>query len=396
MKGMLVAATAIGVLVSASPADAIPAFARKYGVSCNLCHAPAPRLNAFGETFGSNGFQMTKAEEPRDTIDTGDPELLLLRNIPLALRIDLYATAALPDRDAEPGVDLQTPWNIKLLSGGPIARNISYYLYFFLGERGAVAGLEDAYVQFTDVAASGVNLIVGQFQLSDPLFKRELRLEYDDYHLYRVRVGDVGADLTYDRGVMAMFSPWSGGDVTVAVVNGSGISEAGSTRRFDTDAFKNFAFRLSQDVAGARVGAFAYAGRQSFGSENNRTLIWGPDATLSAGNVEFNLQYLHREDSQPFAGGDAESEVDSWLGEVIFSPGGPAGKWHFAGLYNLIDADAPVLNVRLGEAAPLSRYHTVSGGAHYLLRRNVRMSGEAGYDIENERTRLTLGFFFGL
>src|SRR5690606_10009383 len=86
--------------------------------------------------------------------------------------------------------DLQTPYNIKLLSGGPIANNVSYYLYFFLSERGEVAGLEDAYIQFTDLFGSDIALLVGQFQISDPLFKRELRLEFEDYQAYRVRVGD--------------------------------------------------------------------------------------------------------------------------------------------------------------------------------------------------------------
>lgn len=37
--------------------SAIPAFARKYGASCSLCHAPFPRLTAFGERFAANGFE---------------------------------------------------------------------------------------------------------------------------------------------------------------------------------------------------------------------------------------------------------------------------------------------------------------------------------------------------
>jgi hypothetical protein len=36
--------------LNASVAQAIPAFARKYRVSCNVCHDPAPRLNAFWRT----------------------------------------------------------------------------------------------------------------------------------------------------------------------------------------------------------------------------------------------------------------------------------------------------------------------------------------------------------
>ncbi|MCL7965905.1 MAG: hypothetical protein M8857_02250, partial [marine benthic group bacterium] len=57
----------------------IPAFARKYGVSCNLCHMPFPKLTEFGETFAGNGFQFAVDEPPRDTIDTGDPLLQLVK-----------------------------------------------------------------------------------------------------------------------------------------------------------------------------------------------------------------------------------------------------------------------------------------------------------------------------
>ena len=49
----------------------IPAFARKYGVSCNLCHMPFPKLTEFGENFAGNGFQFAVDEPPRDTTRCG-------------------------------------------------------------------------------------------------------------------------------------------------------------------------------------------------------------------------------------------------------------------------------------------------------------------------------------
>src|SRR3546814_16954795 len=89
-------------------------------------------------------------------------------------------------------------------------------------ERGEVAGVDDAYLQFSDLGGSGVNLIVGQFQMSDPMFKREVRLPFEDYQVYRVRVGDTRTDLTYERGLMATWSPVEGTDLTAEVVNGQG------------------------------------------------------------------------------------------------------------------------------------------------------------------------------
>jgi hypothetical protein len=374
------------------PAEAIPAFARKYNASCSLCHSTIPRLNAFGEEFAGNGFEMVVGEQPRDTVFTGDALLRLLRRIDFALRMDLYASLSTPVRRDATDVDLQTPYNIKLLSGGVLADRISYYMYFFLSERGEVSGLEDAYVQFTDIGGSGISAIVGQFQVSDPLFKRELRLQYEDYQPYRVRVGDARADLTYDRGVMLNYSPWDGGDLSFMVVNGHGLAAAAENRQYDRDNLKTVAGRISQSVGPVRVGAFGYLGRERSEGITDRITVWGPDATIGYGPLEVNAQYLRREDTNPlFVPGAERNIVNSVFVEALYGPVGPDGRWAVAALYNWIDSDAALVSVRSGEEDLLRRYHGASAGLHYLLQRNVRLTGEAGYDIENERTRFTVG-----
>ena len=84
-------------------ADAIPAFARKYRVTCALCHAPFPRLNAFGEVFAGNGFQMVRGETAVDTMSVGDPLLRLQQSIPLAIRVDAYMSALTETDDQRRG-----------------------------------------------------------------------------------------------------------------------------------------------------------------------------------------------------------------------------------------------------------------------------------------------------
>ena len=177
MRSVLKAALAALLLLPLVPnqAQAIPAFARKYRLTCAMCHAPFPRLTAFGEQFAANGFQMARGETPVDTVTTGDPMLRLQRDIPLAMRLEAYMSG-LSGGDDVVATDLKTPWGIKLLSGGQVTSDISYYMYFFMTERGEVAGLEDAFLQVNDVLGSGWDLIAGQFQVSDPVFKRELRL----------------------------------------------------------------------------------------------------------------------------------------------------------------------------------------------------------------------------
>jgi len=88
--------------------------------------------------------------------------------------------------------------------------------------------------------------------------------------------------------------------------------------------------------------------------------------------------------------------VDAAFAELTFSPGGPAGRWHVSALGNYIDTDQPVVSLRLGEqsVAPgfLSRHVTGGLGAHFLMRRNVRLVGEGQRDLESDQTRLVTGF----
>ena len=58
LKAALNIALCIGLtLVLSSPASAIPAFARKYGLRCTSCHESWPVLNDFGRNFRDNGYQ---------------------------------------------------------------------------------------------------------------------------------------------------------------------------------------------------------------------------------------------------------------------------------------------------------------------------------------------------
>jgi hypothetical protein len=390
---VLAALALVVVAVPPTEADAIPAFARKYNVSCVLCHAPAPRLTPFGEQFAGQGFQFALGEEPPDAQDVGDADLLLMENVPLAVRLDAYLQTL--DGGPGPDSDLQTPWLIKLLSGGQIANNVSYYLYFFMSERGEVAGLEDAYVQFSDLGGSGVDLLVGQFQVSDPLFKRELRLEYEDYQAYRVRVGETRADLTYDRGLMAAFSPWQGGDLSVQLVNGRGLEHADATLHYDRDDGKSVAGRLSQAVGPMRLGAFGYYGRETANELDNEILWYGPDATVALGpRFELNLQYLRRSDERPFFAGtdDEATDVDMGFAELVWSPQGSAGDWFFTALYNHVDADGPVVSLRQGEDGLLEQYRSTALGANWMMARNLRLTSELQYDLERESFRWVAGF----
>jgi hypothetical protein len=68
---VLVAIGVAGLAVTASPAHAVPAFARKYGMKCTACHESWPVLNAFGRAFRDNGFRFNLG---RDNATSTSPE----------------------------------------------------------------------------------------------------------------------------------------------------------------------------------------------------------------------------------------------------------------------------------------------------------------------------------
>jgi hypothetical protein len=77
--------------------------------------------------------------------------LTLLQDVPIAFRLDAYAHEFTGGRAV---TDFQTPYSLKLLSGAPISRTISY-LYVFLFERGEVGGVEDAFITVNDIGGAG-------------------------------------------------------------------------------------------------------------------------------------------------------------------------------------------------------------------------------------------------
>lgn len=380
------------VVATAANGSEIPAFARRYRASCQLCHTAVPKLSAFGEAFAGNGFRMAANEPPRDTIDTGDRLLQLSRDLPLAIRMDAYVNAYL---NGETKADLQTPYGLKILSGGTISKQLSYYVYFFLFERGEIGGVEDAFVTLNDLGGQPVDISVGQFQVSDPMFKRELRLEFQDYAIYRTRVGLQPTDLTYDRGIMTV-ADLAGFTITAEVLNGNGRGEAEPNRQFDNDPIKNVFGHVSRDIgSNLRVGGLAYYGQQRSAVGTGpfvENTVWmvGGDATITAGPAELNVQYLHREDDTPtFTVGEATATTNGGFAELIVHPA--ASRWYGVALYNLIDANRPLLDVRLGGPSNVSRYQAVTAGVGYLLRRNFRVLAEGTWDVELEEARWTLG-----
>lgn len=371
----------LSVLALPEISQAIPAFARKYKISCTTCHTAFPQLKQYGEEFAGNGFIIKEKESERDYVTAGDELLWLNKDFPVAVRLDMFATH---DQNARVENDLQIPWNIKLLSGGALYKNIGYYFYFFLYERGKVAGIEDAYIHFDNIFESGLDIMVGQFQTSDPLMKRELRLTYEDYEVYKTRVGDSRINLTYDRGVMLVYPlEKTNTEVFAMVVNGNGKDVPGN-RKLDQDNYKNVALRVKQGFTDfLSIGGFYYYGKEKspdlMPTGTNQVIYYGPDVVFGSRAIKLTAQYLYRKDTNPmFLQTAGDVKTHGYVAELIFAPEIDRSRYHFTGLYNFIDSKG-------------YKYHTATLGYTYQLARNLRLLTEYTRDLENKSNRVVLG-----
>ncbi|MGB9892782.1 MAG: hypothetical protein ACPLRA_00090 [Candidatus Saccharicenans sp.] len=371
----------LSVLVS--EAFSIPAFARKYSISCKVCHTPFPKLKPYGDDFMNNGYVIKDKDTPRYNIDTGDNLLSLLRELPIAIRFEGFISL---NNSNNKKLDFAAPFLIKLLSGGEITKHLSYYFYFFFTEKGEVAGLEDAFIMVNNLFNKELDVYVGQFQVSDPLFKRELRLMYEDYKIYSTKVGQAHADLTYDRGLMFTYSFNHGPDLCFEIINGLGLRPADDFDTFDYDKFKNFMLRVSQSLSPAvRLGGFGYLGRERQGNVDDKLWMLGADLSWSSPKFEVNLQYLERQDNNPefLIFEPTKVRTRGGFAEFIYLPKADDSRWYSTALFNWVDSDQPDLKY-------------ISLGLHYgyLLRRNMRLTIEGTYVFKSDLSkyfRLGLG-----
>jgi len=372
---------ALALLAAAAitaPANAIPAFARKYHLTCMTCHDPIPRLNSFGERFAAQGFTLAEGDTTGMT-SFGDPMLMLNTSFPIAIRFDAYARYI---SGTGGQTDFQTPWVVKLLSGGQVARNISYYVYLMMAEDGQMGALEDAWVAFREPLGVPADVTVGQFQIIDPLWKREARITLEDYAVLRQHVGSSPSNLTYDRGLMVSAAPTATTALFGQVVNGNGIGGAGTTGTFDNDASKAGVLMATQAVGPVQLGLLGYYGRQTLTAVHNTTRMVGPAVKFDHGNLAVGAQFVYRDDTDAdFDNAGPTMVTRGGFAEVSWWPQGRGTRLLFTGLYNRVDSDDAAAHV---ETATLN--------TSWLAARNVRLAAEGTWDRLADRAGIALGF----
>src|SRR5512133_2027807 len=157
-------AAALAVLAAAARAEAFPAFARKYGMSCSACHVAWPIFNQQGQNFRDNGYQFNLGKD--------DPVRVSQDYLPISVRTTpAYQYTRVTNQTSDQGpVSVVTsgvpvPPGVDVLTGGLIAKNISFLVVLsgFSPTDGLVSA-ESAWVRLDNLAGTGwANLKIGKF-----------------------------------------------------------------------------------------------------------------------------------------------------------------------------------------------------------------------------------------
>lgn len=160
-------------------AEAVPAFARKYEVSCNACHTRQPRLNPYGQRFLENGYQLPGTSDGGQKgkhLLGGELNGVTLDDVSNYLAVRLRADiqqASYADNDATEAsddVNIVFPNVINLFFAGTAAKDISF---FFEAEYATQEGHEPAlafersFLTFSNLGGAQVaNVKIGVFDPS--------------------------------------------------------------------------------------------------------------------------------------------------------------------------------------------------------------------------------------
>lgn len=290
------------IVGSINNANAIPAFARKYGLRCSACHVAWPVLNDFGWRFKDNGYQLMNDRDAPIWQHPGYwPVAFRMtpnfhRDSTDKVQVDSAAGPGAGEvQVTSHGFDLS---GLDILTAGTLEKNISFLLVPSADETGAFH-FESVWVRLDNLAHNPwLNIKFGKFELDNLLSeKRILSLSgnggfYESYHF--VPPGDNNAWAQIGDNQLGV--EWSGHSANDHTRASAALfsSNDGNVDLVNANTYSGF-FNFSQafDLGGLglqRVGAYAFVGQAPTYSLTNGG---APVPGSSLGNASFHREGVY-------------------------------------------------------------------------------------------------------
>jgi hypothetical protein len=302
-RGIVVFGLALFFALSGK-ARAIPVFAHRYGLSCQVCHATIPHLTPFGQAFLRAGFRLP-------------PNVPAHGAFPVSVKVNVQYSSA-PEPRTLPKVIVD---ELEFLSFASLAQHFSYRIEQYAIDGGAPGLTRDAWLSYSsrpDFGATAATLqaTAGQFTLPLPIDPETQRPTLNHYAIFDQTVGANPFNLFDDRiGLDGAFGKQVRGvDLHVLVLAGhdprSGLPRAG------TDTM----FAAHGTTPEATFSAYRYDGRRPLGPVSDRFWRQALAASVYRGKAEVDA----------LAQTGRDSSADGF-GRVVNSRGGYAQvMWSFS------------------------------------------------------------------
>jgi hypothetical protein len=335
LPALLAVIACVAGLLAPRPAGAIPVFAHRYGLTCQMCHTAIPHLTAYGEAFRARGYRLP-GNPPRGAF-------------PVAVKVNLQYGS-----ETSRGLPKAVVDEVEVLTGGSIGKRGSYFAEQYVVDGGLPGRTRDLWAGWRitpDSARIPVSLRGGQFTLDLPVDPETFRETTDHYAIWDQSAGE---------NPFAFFEPKTGltasaGDqvrglsASIAAVMGhepgSGLASRGVDR-----------YLYVQHAAGnVVVSAYRYDGMRPIDGTGDRFWREGAGLSIAQGRARFDAVYQR--------GFDAHASADG----ALVSSGA------FAQLrYDLSSRMFAVARYDATQDTAFSR--ALIAGAGYRLARNARLT----------------------
>lgn len=275
-------ALALAALLPPASAEALPAFAHRYGLRCQACHTVVPHLTAFGEAFLAGGYRI--------------PGLAPRPAFPASLRIETAYTSAPNATDAGAPLPKAIVDEVEVLLGGSAGPRTSYWVEAYALDGGVAGRPRDVWFGWRatpDAARTPVTLRAGQMTLPLPLDPETLRETTDHYAIW---------DQTAGENPFALFDPKAGIEIgagdpvrglraSALVLQGHDPGSGIASHGLDT------MLALERELGAFRLSAYRYDGTRPLEGGLDRFSRTGGGIGWSSGPTQLDAVYQSGTDS---------------------------------------------------------------------------------------------------
>ncbi len=372
-------------------AQSIPAFARKNGFNCNMCHVAFTKLNDFGQRYRDNGYQIPGQEGNEKNVFETMPPISIRTSVGHTLNNATQETT----KETTSGFHY---YGFDLLAAGVLHKNVSFLIVYTprvdvptmdysASQAGynpsQIGALESANIVFSNIFEDKLNLRIGRFEPAYQQIsaKRSLYL-IQPYEIYNFNspsslnpFGYSGNRFSFSEnqfGVEASSHFKTGFKYGLGIVNGTGGNP-------DNNTYKDIYLSLSQTIgkgdgqsAGQRIGIFAYTGWQPIhsaylnlpnmgddhGTDNQSFMRIGGHVSLNYESFNLTTLIMNGNDNKKFNDLDTTKAYTFTGGFVQLDYNGLMdNRLVLSGLYNFVTPPSYDNDKKISAISLLARYY---------------------------------------